>query len=370
MGAKKGVILVTGCSGRIGTRVVDRFAKDYQVVGFDLQAPKHPNPAMDFVKMDLSSEESIHKGFAYVKNKYGDSVVSMVHLAAYYNFTGGGQELYDKITVRGSERILEALQEFHCEQFIFSSTQLVMGTCKVGEKITEESPVSAKWDYPISKIKTEKIIHAKRGKIPAVILRIVGCYDDECHSIPISNQIQRIFENQFAARVFPGNIHHGAPFMHLDDLTDCIEKTIQKRKELPEEVVFLVGEDRTMSVDQLQRRISSLIRNKEFTTFRIPKIVAKIGAWLQWKLPLMPETFIRPWMIDLADDNWTLDISKIKKLLGWQPKHFVGDVLPKMISDLKKDPLGWYQMNLLKPPASMLKKYAKKHIRHYHWINC
>lgn len=356
----KGVILVTGCSGRIGTRVVNRFADDHQVIGFDLVPPKKPHPKMDFIKMDLSSEESISAGFKQVKEKYGDKVISMVHLAAYYNFTGGGRELYDKITVRGSERILHHLQDFDCDQFIFSSTQLLMGTCKVGETINEDSPVNANWDYPISKIKTEKIIHAKRGKISAVILRIVGCYDDDCHSIPISNQIQRIFENQMQAKLFPGNINCGAPFMHLEDLTDVIGLSVEKRKDLPPDLTMLIGEDKTLSTDQMQRRISMLCHGKEFKTWRIPKIVAKIGAYLQWKLPGMPETFIRPWMIDLADQNWTLDISRAKKYLGWKPKHYVDQCLEGMVLELKKDPLAWYEENLLKAPKWMQKKYGKK----------
>jgi nucleoside-diphosphate-sugar epimerase len=356
----KGLILVTGCSGRIGTRVMKHFASHYQVVGFDIKEPKKLPPNVEFMQMDLSSEESISNSFKKVKEKYGDHVVSMVHLAAFYSFTGDNPELYDKITVRGTERILHQLQSFNCEQFIFSSTQLVMATCKVGEKINEDSPVNANWDYPLSKIKTEKILHTKRGKIPVVSLRIVGCYDDECHSIPISNQIQRIYEKQLQSRVFPGNLKCGAPFMHLEDLVEAISLSVEKRKDLPPDLTLLIGEDETMSTDQLQRRISRLCHGTEFTTIRIPKIVAKIGAWLQWKLPGMPETFIRPWMIDLADGNWTLDVSRAKKYLGWKPKHRIHDVLPGMIEYLKRDPLSFYKENLLKAPKWLQKKFENK----------
>lgn len=356
----KGVILVTGCSGRIGTRVCNRFADDYHVVGFDLVPPKNPNPKVEFIKMDLSSDENITAGMKKVKDKYGDKISSMVHLAAYYSFTGAHPELYDVITVKGTEKLLHHMQDFDCEQFIFSSTQLLMGQSKVGERINEDSPVDATWDYPISKIKTEKVLHTKRGNVPVLIMRIVGCYDDECHSIPISNQIQRIYEKQLQSRVFPGNLKCGAPFMHLEDLTDAIEKAVEKRKDLPPDLTLLIGEGQTMSTDQLQRKISLLCHGKEMTTLRIPKIVAKIGAWLQWKLPGMPETFIRPWMIDLADNNWTLDISRAQKYLGWKPKYFVGDVLPKMINFLKKDPLKFYKENLLKAPKWLEKKYGKK----------
>ena len=74
----------------------------------------------------------------------------------------------------------------------------------------------------------------------------------------------------------------------------------------------------------------------------------------------MPETFIRPWMIDLADNNWTLDISRAKKYLGWEPKFDVEKMVPKMIEDLKKDPIKWYEINNLKIPGWLSKKFGKK----------
>lgn len=347
------VILVTGCSGRIGTRVLERFSQQYAMVGFDIVAPKVKYPNTEFVHMDLTSDESVQKGFDHVKEKYGNRIVSVIHLAAYYSFSGGHPELYDKITVQGTGRILHALKNFECEQFMFSSTQLVYAPCDVGQSINEDSPVVPKWDYPKSKVKTEALIHKERGNIPTVILRIAGCYDDECHSIPISNQIQRIYEDQFASKVYPGDITHGAPFLHLDDLTDSIWKAVELRGQLPPEVMLIIGEGKTLSYDQLQRQISRLITGKEFETIRIPKWFAKSGAWVQGHTPFMDPPFIKPWMVDLADDNYTLDVSKAQQVLGWTPAHFIGDVLPKMIQDLKADPIHWYAINDLKMPASL-----------------
>ena len=90
---------------------------------------------------------------------------------------------------------------------------LVHPPCHVGEKIKEDSPLVPRWAYPRSKIETEKIIHETRGKIPTVILRIAGVYDDECHSIPISNQIQRKLRTSIDQSFFPGVTAHGASFL-------------------------------------------------------------------------------------------------------------------------------------------------------------
>jgi nucleoside-diphosphate-sugar epimerase len=341
MNMHKEIILVTGVCGRIGVRVFQRLKEEYQVVGFD----KGPcSPGKDFVVVDLSEEESVERAFAQVRQAYGNRIASVIHLAAYYSFDEQHSPLYDKVTVQGTERLLKALGDFEVDQFIFSSTMLVHAPCKPGHPITEDSPVKPNWDYPLSKVKTEKAIHQLRGKMSTVILRIAGVYDDHSHSIPISHQIQRIYENQLEAHVFSGNIHHGAAFLHMDDLVDAIARVVKMRKELPAELTLLIGEPETLSYDQLQRKISHLVRGKSIRTFRVPKLIAKMGAWV---LGLFGNPFIKPWMIDLADDHYELNISRARKYLGWTPRHSLESTLPKMIEELKADPDGWYKLNSL-----------------------
>lgn len=351
------LIVVTGCSGRIGTRVCKRFSENgFKVVGFDVRPPEPEAGAVDFVKVDLTSDESVRQGFEHIRTKYGTRITSIIHLAAYYSFSQSHPELYDKITVQGTGRMLANAQNFQTEQFLFSSTMLVYKPTLPGVKITEDSAVDPKWDYPKSKVKTETLMHNKRGHIPTVVMRIAGCYDDECHSIPISNEIQRIYEHQFTSWVYPGDITHGASYLHLDDLTDAVWLAVSKRAELPSESMFLIGEDRTMSYDAIQKEISKLLEGKELHTMRVPKWFAKAGAWVENHVPFMEGNFIEPWMIDLADDHYELDISHARELLGWSPKHFVGTSLPVMIKFLRDDPVGFYKANDLVCPDWVKRK--------------
>ena len=238
---EKEVVIVTGSAGRIGANVVQRLGPSYRIVGFELLKAIYASSNEELVPVDLSSDESVHQAFTHIKNFYGTKIASVIHLAAYYSFDKQHSDLYEKVTVQGTERLLKALQNFEVEQFLFSSTMLVHAPTKSGLPINEKSPVDPKWDYPLSKVHTEKIIHELRGKTKTAILRIAGVYDDECHSIPISHQIQRIYENQLESRLFSGNIQHGASFLHMSDLIDAIELAVKKRKELPEEVVLLIG---------------------------------------------------------------------------------------------------------------------------------
>jgi nucleoside-diphosphate-sugar epimerase len=350
------VVIITGSCGRIGTRIVKKLGEKYRIVGFDLLKAIYASDREELVPVDLSSDESVHAAFLHIKSFYGTRIASVIHLAAYYSFSEKDSDKYDLITVKGTEGLLNALKGFDVEQFLFSSTMLVHAPTEPGKPIDENSPLSGSWGYPRSKIETEKAIHELRGKIPSVSLRIAGVYDDQCHSIPISNQIQRIYEKKLEARMFPGNTSHGAAFVHMDDLIDAIALAVGQRKKLPPELTLLIGEPKTMSVDAMQRKISRLLFGKEFTTFRIPKLIAKLGAWAQCAVSFKHKPFIRPWMIDFADDHYELDIGKAKETLGWEPRHSVEETLPKMIDALKKDPVHWYKINGLRMPHHLEKK--------------
>lgn len=347
--SQKDVIIVTGSCGRIGAQVCKKMGDQYRIVGFELLKALYASANEELVPVDLGSDESVHQAFTHIRYFYGNKIASVIHLAAYYSFDEKHSEKYENITVKGTARLLLALKNFEVEQFIFSSSMLVHAPCPPDQPMTEEWPVSPRWDYPLSKVHTEKLVHEMRGSIPTVILRIAGVYDDRCHSIPISHQIQRIYENKLESRLFSGNIHHGAAFLHMDDLVDALASAVERRKTLPPELTLLLGETKTLSYDTLQRQISRLIRDREFTTYSIPKWFAKIGSWVQCHTPFIPKPFIKPWMIDLADDNYTLNISRARQYLDWKPKRSLEKSLPKMVAALKEDPSRFYKENGLIP---------------------
>jgi nucleoside-diphosphate-sugar epimerase len=347
----KATILVTGSTGLIGTRTLEAFSAKYNIIGMDVKRPEKTIPQTDFVECDLTKDESVVKALDGVRNKYGDRLASVIHLAAYYDFSGEPSDMYRKLTVEGTFRLLKKLQEFQTDQFVFSSSLLVMEPAKdEDEKITEFSPLEDEpWDYPRSKIEAEELIRQERGQIPSVILRIAGVYDEDCHSIPIAQQISRIYEKKFESYFFPGDSDHGQAFIHLDDLIACLQRVVEVRSELKNEI-FLIAEPDVMSYAELQDRIGELIHGKEWPTIRIPKVMAKAGAWAQEKIAGDEEIFIKPWMVDLADAHYPVAIGHARERLGWEPKHRLRDTLPEMIRRLKQDPRKWYEKNGLSWP--------------------
>lgn len=347
----KPIIVVTGSTGLIGTRVLKALSSDFAVVGMDVKRPETTVAGTHFVECDLTKDESVVSALDVVREHHGNRLASVIHLAAYYDFSGEPSEMYRKLTVEGTFRLLRKLHEFKVEQFVFSSSLLVMEPVEEeNEKLTEFSPLEDEpWDYPRSKIEAERLIRQERGDIPTIILRIAGVYDDDCHSIPIAQHISRIYEKRLESYFFPGDSTHGQAFVHLEDLITCLQRVAELRDRLKNEI-FLIAEPDVMSYAELQDQLGELIHGKEWLTIRIPKVVAKVGAWAQEKIADEEETFIKPWMVDLADAHYPVAIGHARERLGWNPTHRLRDTLPEIIGRLKRDPRTWYEMNNLPWP--------------------
>jgi hypothetical protein len=63
------------------------------------------------------------------------------------------------------------------------------------------------------------------------------------------------------------------------------------------------------------------------------------------------QPFIKPWMIDLADQHYPISGQRARERLGWQPEHTLRTTLPEMIERLKRDPRAWYDANRIRYPG-------------------
>jgi len=359
--AQREVIIVTGSSGLIGAATTRRFLDTFHVVALDNPGPPNPPkaPHSHDTEVDLTSDEDVQRGLRAVREQYGERIAAVIHLAAYYSFSGKPSPLYEELTVRGTERLLHGLRDFQVEQFIFSSTMLVHGPTEPGMFITEDSPLDPRWEYPRSKVLTEELIRKEHGNIPTVVLRIPGIYDDQGHSIPLANQIQRIYERQIGGHMYPGTAAHGQTFMHLDDLIDVFALLVKRRKELPPELTLLLGEPEVLSYDETQHILGRLIHNEPWETHTMPQALATAGAWFQGYVPFVEAPFIKPWMVAMAEDHYALDTTRARTALGWEPRRSLRATLPKMVAALKADPAGWYREHKLKAPAGLETAAAK-----------
>src|SRR3546814_19617378 len=68
----KGVVLVTGASGFIGSAVIQKLGNDYQVVGLDRAGPPDPPSPAVAIDFDLGSDEAILSAFEEVRSRFGN----------------------------------------------------------------------------------------------------------------------------------------------------------------------------------------------------------------------------------------------------------------------------------------------------------
>lgn len=349
-------VLITGFGGFLGSGLGAALGREFTVVGLDRAAACRNDP--NCLPCDLTSDREVESAIQALRQRCGGHLASVIHLSGYYDFTGEPNPLYRAVNVEGTRRLLRALKDLEVEQFIYASTMLVHAPTEPGVPINEDWPLRPRWPYPQSKLETEETVQREHGAIPFVLLRIAGVYTDRIQPPTLAHQIQRIYERQFIGHVFAGAISHGQAFVHLDDLIEAVVQTVRRRRELPTELKLLIGEPWTLGYEALQNELGYLIHGQFWDTDILPKLLAKTGARLQEQLEIViPDTidkgekpFIRPFMVDLADDHYELDISRARTLLDWTPRHALRDALPGIVKLLKADPLSWYRCNKLTPP--------------------
>lgn len=352
----KPFVIITGAAGNLGQTLAQALGDDYRIIGMD----RSPAESVDAsYTLDITSADSVSDAFDQFARDHGRNIAAVVHLAAYFDFTGEESPLYKKVNVDGTHHLLAALRRFSVERFIYSSTILVHKPGQPGDKINESTPIEPGWAYPKSKAEVETLIKQEAGNIPYTLLRLAGVYDEQTAVPTLAHQITRIYERDLKANLYSGDTNAGQAFLHKKDMIDAFKRTIARRNQLPAQHALLIGEDQCFSYEALQHRIGELIHGEsEWRTISVPAPIAKAGAWVEEKSePLVPDAFdkgekpfIRPFMIAMASDHYDLDISAARAQLQWQPTHSLYDTLEAMIKNLKEDAKKWYASNKVTPP--------------------
>jgi nucleoside-diphosphate-sugar epimerase len=296
----KPIVLITGAAGAIGSALAAALGSGFRVVGLDLEGIKAP---VDCLAIDLTSDDSVELALRKFRKRYGARIASVVHLAAYFDFTGEDHPLYRKVNVEGTRRLLRALQDFEVGQFVYSGTMLVHAPGEPGQCLDEQTLIEPKWAYPESKAAAEAVIREEHGAIPYVLLHLAGLYDDRTGVPTLAQQIARIYERDVKSHFDAGDLRAGQAFVHKDDMIDAFRRVIDRRDRLPSDVTILIGEPDALGYGALQEMIGRLIHGeKKWATATVPKTVAKAGAWIEKvSEPVVPDAidqgekpFIRP----------------------------------------------------------------------------
>src|SRR5438093_4714713 len=320
-------ILITGATGFIGSRVVDRlldrgfrnvicFARpSSDVAGLESSARPHRNGArVGVIRGNLLSREDCATATK--------DVAVIVHLAA-----GGGAKSFPDAfmnSVVTTRNLLDASLRRGClRRFVnVSSLAVYTNTQKPRRRLLDEScPIEARPElrgdaYCFAKDKQDEIVteYGKRFGIPYVIVRPGYVYGPGHEGIT----------NRVGIGTFGVFLHLGGsntiPFTYVDNCAEAI--VLAGLKKGAEGEVFNVVDDDLPSSRRFLRLYKRNVRH--FTSIYVPHVVSYTLCWLwekysNWSEGQLPPAFNRrTWHAYWRKTRYSNE--KVKARLGWAPK--------------------------------------------------
>jgi nucleoside-diphosphate-sugar epimerase len=160
----KPTIIVTGCSGNLGRRLLAQLT-GYSVVGVDLTPPTEG--VERFIPLDIGKEESTRQLHLMLRELHP---VSVVHLAFVIDPQRTGILDLDRmwqINVAGTARVMEAITEANriagtiVRQFIFLSSVSAYGS-DMPDAVSEEAPLNGHTlPYAIHKKESDQVVQQR-----------------------------------------------------------------------------------------------------------------------------------------------------------------------------------------------------------------
>jgi UDP-glucuronate 4-epimerase len=313
-------ILVTGGAGFIGSHLVERLLAGGNKVGVvddfnDFYDPAIKRQNLAAVAHDIAVHQIDLRDAGAVRNLFHrEKFEAIVHLAARAGVRPSiaQPKLYYDTNVTGTLHLLEAAAITGIQRFVFASSSSVYGVCKTVPFSEEFHLTQTISPYAATKIAGEFLCstYSHLYKMRVVALRFFTVYG--------ARQRPDLAIHQFTRR-----IHAGLPIDQFGDGTtrrdytyidDIIDGTVAALTyDGPMFDIFNLGESETIQLRDLIAAIENALGKK-----------AKINQ--------LPE---QPGDVPLT----CADISKAKKLLGYNPRTPIGAGLPKFVNwFLNKEP--------------------------------
>jgi len=163
-------LLVTGATGKVGSRLARRLAergdRERALVRDPMRAADLREPGIELVEGDLLQVDSLA---AAVRG-----VDAVVHCAAF--FRGATPEQAQAVNDLGTRQLANVARDAAVNRFIFTSTGLVYGS-NGGRLAREDDPCAPTAAYPVSKLAAERFLLALEG-LDVRVLRLPFVYGD------------------------------------------------------------------------------------------------------------------------------------------------------------------------------------------------
>ena len=303
--------LVSGANGLTGSYLIKLLLKKgYQVKGI---VRKSSN--LELIK-DLPIE--LYYADLATHPSYDDAMEDIdivFHVAAAYRVEGVTEKYFWDVNHGSTEKLLKAAKKRGVKRFVHCSTVGVQGHIK---KIPakEEDPYSPGDYYQRSKLAGEKLaIQYYKDGMPLSIVRPTGIYG------PGDLRFLKLFKlinNRKFKMIGSGNVYYHLTY--VEDLAEGIALAGEKDEAIGE--TFTIAGEEYLTLNELVKMIAGIL-NKPVSKIKIPVLPV-------WFAGLICEIICKPFKIsppiyrrrvDFFIKNRAFDVSKAKKILGYQPKY-------------------------------------------------
>jgi UDP-glucose 4-epimerase len=300
-------ILVTGGCGFIGSHLVDKLIDlDHEVVVVDnlsMGKRENLNPKARFYKIDICSPE-----ISEVFEKERPEIV--FHLASQISLSRSVENPLEdaKVNILGSLNIFENCQKFKIKKIVFTSTAGVYGQTET-IPTSENCPPRPLFPYSINKLTTEKYLsyYYRVFGLPYIIFRLANVYGPR-QSLEGEPGVVAVFSNKILKGEQPvinGDGKQTRDFIYVKDVVGAAILAIESKKS----GIYNIGTGKETEINQLFRKIQYLAGSSIEAIYGPEKVGEQRRS--------------------------SLDCSRAKEELGWEPKYNLEQGL--------KETIKWFQ---------------------------
>jgi len=344
-------LIITGAAGFVGRRLIEALAGRWRIEAIDLEPPAGgPLVHRDGVRwhpLDICDRASLDRLFAELAADGG--AAALLHLAAYYDFTGEEHVEYQRTNVEGTRTLLEACEVLGLERFVYISSVAACEFPRPGSALDEQSPPDGTHVYARSKRAGEALVRAAQARFPTCIVRFAAMFSDWCEYAPLYVFIETWLSEKWNSHVLGGRGRSAVPYLHVRDAVVFLAKVLEQRRTLAPAEVLIASPNGATSHLELYRAVTAARRGAPSFAIRVPKPLATVGVWgrdwLGRKLGNRP--FERPWMAGMIDLRLEVDARHTHSRLQWWPRPRLDVIhrIPFVIENRRSEPGTWVARN-------------------------
>ncbi len=345
-------LVVTGASGFLGRHLIAALRGRYRLFCLARRSQhaagvqRHKN--VHWFQVDIGDEEPLAKVFRQLQGAAGRCRV--IHLAAYYDFSGEPSPEYLRTNVVGLRNLLEVCKAFRPTRFVFASSVAASAFPPNGSVLTELSPADGDHFYAITKRRGEQMVREYQAEFPAAVVRLGAMFSDWCEYPPLYFFLRTWLSGAWNSRVLGGKGHSAIPYLHVRDAVAFFDRLVDIEGSLAPGETLIASTDEAVSHRETFEAACLAWHGRRIKPLLTPRPMARLGLRVievggRW---LAERPFERAWMGRYIDLRMPVDASHTRKRLGWapRPRRFLLRRMPFLMENLKTDPLEWHRRNL------------------------